>query len=669
MGSMTQVSFRRWSLILVLVAVGAAAGSSAAEPGRRAPGGRVGPEVARAESLRAVQDCAQLRAYFTAVAVETLVRYRYGWWRFQPWMDAGGGDPSASAPSDYTTTNTQEQGVDELDIVKTDGSFLYVAQDDRLNVVRSWPPTESARVASLALDASANGLFLLGDRALVIATAWGGGGGDPRWGSIARLELVDVSQREAPRVLRTVDVEGQVVGARMIDGQVYAVVSSYLPFPQAIWDLAWREDLGLPVVDWDATEEEREAAAEIARAILRPLVEAIVADLDLAEMVPLVRDRSAANPDPPAMPLLGCEELYLPAATAQYAFLSVLHLDLNQPDGGALDATSLLAEGWTVYASSRNLYVAQSSWWWWWGWGELDKTTQIHKFELGGDRSPVRYVASGEVPGWLLNQFSMGEQEGYLRVATTSFDWWWGTDAGEDTLGSAVTVLEDNRLGQLLPVGQLDGIAPGERIYATRFLGDTGFLVTFRQVDPLFTLDLANPRDPRLVGQLEVTGYSAYLHPVGEDFLLAVGMEADEEGRVIGLAVSLFDVSDLANPRLAHRYTVESSPDAWSWSEALWDHHAFTFHRGVLSIPAYIYENGQEFSGLIVLSVDPAQGIAELGRVDHSDLPGTDVWPQMRRSVFIEDYLYSLSSRGLKVNELFDPQVAVATVPFFPPAP
>ena len=161
-----------------------------------------------------------------------------------------------------------------------------------------------------------------------------------------------------------------------------------------------------------------------------------------------------------------------------------------------------------------------------------------------------------------------------------------------------------------------------------------------------------------------MTGFSSYLHPVGNDWLLAVGMEADEEGRILGLAVSVFDVRDFANPNLAHRYLIESGDDTWSWSEALNDHHAFTYHRGVLSIPAYIGGAEGRFSGLLVLAVDPEEGIHELGRVDHQDLGSGAYDPWMRRSVYIEDALYSLSSAGVKVNHLYNPEVELAKVVF-----
>jgi hypothetical protein len=188
-------------------------------------------------------------------------------------------------------------------------------------------------------------------------------------------------------------------------------------------------------------------------------------------------------------------------------------------------------------------------------------------------------------------------------------------------------------------------------------------MVTFEVIDPLFTLDLSDPTDPRVVGELEVTGYSSYLHPVDADHLLAVGMEATDEGRILGLAVSVFDVSDFANPTLAHRYLIEDQSNMWSWSEALYDHHAFTFHRGVLSIPAYVRSGQQLFAGLLVMAVDADDGIWEIGRVNHGVLPPCrSSHVVMRRSVYIEEFLFALSSRGLSVSTLANPELFLRLV-------
>lgn len=638
------------------------------KPSPRVPARRVRqvrPVASPTTALRALSSCAEVRSYLIEVAVERVLEYRYGWhWWGPPWAGAEGGREVADVPSDYTTTNTQEQGVDELDIVKTNGTHIYAVEGDRLHILGSWPPEATSELATVVAGDWGSGLFLREDRVLVVSYAWSEEADFPFVGGGTRLELLDVSDPSSPMVLREIDVEGWLVDARLIDGDLYAVVRSYIDLPFELWDFAWRNDIGLPDLPWDATDLERERVLAEARAILEPYVIEIMDRHPLEEMLPRFRDEASHQPDAEPRQLLDCGSIYRPAQTSDWSILSVLHLDLDE--SGPVTATGLIAEGWTVYASKTNLYVAQTSnsWSWWWGWAPAEMTTVIHKFALEPSApEPVQYVASGEVQGWILDQFSMSEFDGHLRVAATEFDWWWGTTPEEEP-ASAVTVLADDGRGALREVGHVGGLGPGERIFAVRFMGDKGYVVTFEQIDPLFTLDLSEPTRPQVVGELEVTGFSSYLHPIGDGWLLAVGMEADEEGRIQGLAVSVFDVRDFANPTLAQRYLIEGEADTWSWSEALNDHHAFTYRRGILSIPAYIGNAAGRFSGLLVLAVDPEDGIYELGRIDHEDLSAGEDRTWMRRSVYIEDAIYSLSSAGVKVNSLSSPEVELAKVPF-----
>jgi hypothetical protein len=639
------------------------------------------PAVGQAYLLR-FSSCPDLKDHVAEAWTESLVRGRYGSY-YGGWLEGddsdGAPDTNGEGPSDYSDTNVQEEGVDEPDLVKTDGEFIYVAQRGELTILDSWPPEETSRLSSLPLDeAEPFSMFLLGDRVLLYSYAWnpfGDAGDDHRSGYGTRMTLVDVSDRGAPVILRESVIEGWFVDARRIGNDVYTVADAWMGLPWALWDLVWDEELDLPEMDWDAETDAQDVIRDEAREILAPIVEAWVASMHADDLLPRKAEAVAGQLGDPE-PLLGCTDLYRPAELTSPSVLSVVHMDMTTgATGSELSATGLMSEGWTVYASRSSLYVAQSSWWWWWGWGDLDLRTHIHRFDLGG--ASTEYVASGAVPGWVLNQFSLSEHDDHLRVATTDLDWWWGTgvQAGMDPANN-VFVLEQQGI-EMPIVGQVRGIAPNEQIQAVRFLGDRGFVVTFEQIDPLFTLDLSDPRSPELVGELEVPGFSSYLHPLDEDHLLAIGMDGTMDGQITGLAVSLFDVSDFANPALADKWTLES--DDWSWSEALWNHHAFTFHRDVLSFPAYISDGGQGFSGLIAIAVDVDEGLSELGRVDHADLVDQSVclwgeqncgdyywYAQMRRSVVIEDNLYSLSDYGLKVNELETPEAEIARVLFWP---
>lgn len=643
------------------------------------------PEV-DASTLVRVQSCDDLRDHLADTMVEMALSQQYGWWGRNfldvaaPEADDGG---SGAGPTDYTTTNVQEEGVDEIDLVKTDGEYLYVVSDRSLQIVDSWPAAESHLAGSLELDGWASGLFLHGDTLLVAmypdrneledAAIYGG----------TRLVVVDVSDRTAPAITRTIDVEGYMADARMIGGDAFVVLNQWARWPDEVWGLAQTE--GLPQVDYDLPEEQLEAALENAREeareTLEPLAAQLAADMDLADVLPQWVDSAGSGE---AETLHACTDLYRPSTPTQHATLTVMQIDL---DDGEVGATGLLADGWTVYASLTDLYVAQSSWWSWWGTDD-DLTTNVHKFSLTSGSEPT-YEASGSVPGWVYDQFAMSAYDGHLRVATTDFDWWWGTTTDEEA-GSNLFVLEQQG-SELATVGEVRGIAPGEQIQAVRMMGERGYIVTFEQIDPLFTMDLSNPTAPAIVGELELPGFSAYLHPYGDDHLLAVGMAGTMDGQLTGLAVNVFDVSDMTAPTLAAQATLEG--DGWSWSEALWDHHAFTFHRDVLSIPAYLdhYDDTTQewdlFSGLVTFDITPTS-VIEGGRVDHRGLvddseclyerywdyePGAcdDSWwyATVRRSVYIEDNLYSISDYGVLVNDLNDTSVEHARVLFHPVVP
>ncbi|NOY28422.1 MAG: hypothetical protein GXP62_21405 [Oligoflexia bacterium] len=672
-------------------------------------------------TLARFSDCGELKTWVAGAWTEELVRSRYGYgWGYAVEDGATSGSGTAS-PTEYSETNVQESGVDEPDLVKTDGSYLYVTHGSSFSVVKSWPAEDTSVLSTLDLDGTPFALFLQGDRAAVMATVWGyggdgssggGGGGTvpdssteesgwesgyyegsgvaPDWAgdsdryytSSTRISVIDLSDRSAPQVLREIDLEGYYTDARMIDGDIYVVTNTYSSMPQSLWDLSWSDTLGLPVLadgDWD-DQAAVTAAADEARALLYPYVLTTVLGMSAEELLPEVRDQVPGEDAAPVL-LTECTDVYHPDGLSSPSSLAVTHFKLDEGDAGSdVSATGLLSDGWEIYASADSLYVTQTSWWWWWGWGDLDLKTHVHKFQLDG--ADTVYVGSGSVDGWLLNSYSMSEQDGYLRVATTDINWWWGDVSGTGTTAAEpannVFVLQEDA-GALTEVGELRGIAPNEQIYAARFMGDVGYLVTYQQTDPLFTLDLSDPTAPAVVGELEVNGYSSYLHPAGDGYLLAVGMDGDSDGSILGFQVSLFDISDPAAPTLADRLALES--DDWSSSEALWDPHAFTYFADTLSLPIYTSVDGVSFSGLWVLDVDLDGGtLSELGRVDHSEMAGLSTCPDdpyddcydtgdyawMRRSVVIEDWLYSLSSYGIKVTELRDPAAEVASVLWYP---
>lgn len=659
----------------------------------------VGPPVAdslAAAKLARFASCDELKGHVAAAWTEQLIDViyagDYGWaaGTDESMQAEDGGDGGGNgAPQDYSETNNQVQGVDEPDMVKTNGEFIYIVQDGELLVVDSWPAEEAELLATIPLEGWADSMFLHDDRLMVYSSVYdygdAYGGYEPEWEdpyavdlpegwwSATRVSIYDVSDPANPQLARTMDLQGNTVAARMIGSDTYTVQYHHIDMPQELWDLAYSE---IPVyIDYDAAEAAQDLARELARVILQPRVEAYLAGVHPSELLPGMADSLGAGQ---VDQLLDCTDLYRPTVVTSAAVMSVVHHDLAGSDDAPLSATGLLSDGWTVYANQDALYISQSNQWWW-GWLPEDRArTHLHRFELDGP--DVAYTGSGSVDGWLLNQFSLDEHDGYLRVATTDLTWWWWGGEDADEPANRITVLDTS--GDLDTVGSIDGIAPGEQIFSARFTEDVGYLVTFEQVDPFFTLDLSDPFAPRVVGELKITGFSNYLHPIGDDHVLAVGMEATEEGWIEGFQVTLFDVSDFANPVAADRIMLGS--DDWSWSESLYDHHAFTLHNGVLSLPVYTYDNsGDNFSGMWVLDVDTDAGsLSELGRVAHNDLvaqsecvwtgddaPCTDdyYWAAwMRRSVIIEDALFSISNYGIKVTEHQDPEAVLTQVLFRP---
>jgi hypothetical protein len=222
-------------------------------------------------ALQPVEDCVELRAYVTDALVDNLLSHlygSYGWWWDVPWSDAGGG---VGEPSDYSTTNNQEDGVDEMDIVKTDGSHLFVAREESVAILKSWPPAETRVVAELPIVGNRQGLFLRDDRLAVISSFWATPEQtDLTWGG-TRLELFDINDPSNPQSVRTIELEGWLLGARMIEGHMFLVLRTWVPMPEGVWDLLWRDDLGLPANDPDLSGEQLQAVLELARSILTPL--------------------------------------------------------------------------------------------------------------------------------------------------------------------------------------------------------------------------------------------------------------------------------------------------------------------------------------------------------------------------------------------------------------
>ncbi len=278
---------------------------------------------------------------------------------------------------------------------------------------------------------------------------------------------------------------------------------------------------------------------------------------------------------------------------------------------------------------------------------EIEKTI-IHKISISGKN--IEYQTNGEVPGHVLNQFSMDEYNGYFRIATTTGNW-----RAESM--NHVYVLDSN----LDIVGKVEDLAPGERIYSARFMGDKGYMVTFKQIDPLFVIDLKDPYNPKVLGYLKISGVSDYLHPYDENHVIGIGRDATEEGRIQGMKLSLFDITDVANPKEVSKYMIgERGTD----SDALRDHKAFLFSKSknLLIVPVRVSEGGKwnAWQGAYVFNLDLDNGFVLKGKITHRvNVSGEEKYQidynaQIKRSLYMDDVVYTISNKMIKMNSLGD---------------
>ena len=581
--------------------------------------------------LTAFPDCRSFAGYMSAHALPLVGRYgpRVG-------IAAGAAPPAPGKVADgqgapdpeVSGTNVQEEGVDEPDAVKTDGRTLFVATAGRISAV----DVRSARPKLLDSLPLASGttseLLLHGNRLLVLSRRIAvpvPGGPDTRTllpvPVATSLTEIDVSSPSRLRAVRTLDLEGSYLTARLVGSTVRVVVASS-PL------------VALPLVPsvGDATSGASERNREVVRSA------------NAARWLPRFTVRNARGAAVRSGRLLECGDVLKPPSFAGLGLVTILTVDLArglQP----LDSDALAADARAVYASPSSLYVATTE-----PWGPTPRGpiapggTSIHRFDISSP-SETRYRASGRVGGVLLDQWSLSERRGVLRVASTSLPI--ATGGAQTESETSVTTFVE-RSGSLVPLGRVGGLGKGERVYAVRFVDDVGYVVTFKQIDPLYTVDLSAPSRPAVRGSLDLRGYSAYLHPLGDGLLLGVGQDATEDGRTLGTLASLFDVSDPAHPKRLDAFTLGRTS-----SQVESDHHAFLWwpRTRLAMLPVQTYLD-TPFLGAVGLRVRRT-GIDEVGRITHPGIepPGSSGTP-ISRSLVVGDTLYTVSSAGVKASAL-----------------
>jgi inhibitor of cysteine peptidase len=581
---------------------------------------------------------------------------------------AGGTSGGTSGDTAYSTTNLQEEGVDESDVFKSDGTYFYIASEQTLRIVRAAPPDQMAEVGQLDLKMYTDALYLQDSTVIALGMKYpdyiplAAESGRPEimiWppyygGANLSVAQIDVTDPAQPQIIHQLDLDGSVVSSRLTNGRLIIVLTI------------------MPQLPANST------APAIQDMSLEQVMPKMQGSGGTADMVPWERWLRPVSPD-------------------GYCMTAVVTLDASNVEN-VVHSVAVLANAGTIYASTEALYFTDS---------EYDpqnnyrEKTAIHKFKFNTDGA-AEYVASGSVPGRLLNQFSLGEYNDYLRVATHVSDFGLaigvrtadedgvvstdavapvepaapGSAVGSAAPGqaspsqpfNAVYVLGESE-ADLAVVGKLENLEPGEQMYAARFLGTRGYLVTFKQIDPLLVVDLTDPQNPTLTGQLVIPGFSEYLHPLGDTHLIGVGHSTAQTvwGGVIpdALQLSLFDVHDLANPTLVQQIPIGGMG---SYTDVSQTHKAFTLvqreGRTLIALPAVLTRENSDygvidFDGVLCFCIDPAaadpqnNAIQELGRVDLV-APGLYMWPQWRRAAFIGDDLYAVTPDGVRTAPISD---------------
>ena len=552
---------------------------------------------------------------------------------------------------DYSETNVQVEGVDEPDIVKTDGTYLYTLADQTLYILKAYPSGEAAILSKISFDddISISNFFINDDYLIVFGSSYNypilyksfietdtinseETSEEDSWEvSSSVIKIYDVSVKENPELVKNIEIDGTYFDSRMIGNYVYVVSSEYSYYIYRNYNGNYT--LNVPEITID----------------------------DDTKKIP-------------------CDQIYyidtpeIVDTMTHIVSVNLENLDVNEK-------SFLIGISENMYMSENNIYLVytsynydtyspvgvRSSY-------DYEESTKIHKIQV--DSGEINYITKGEVDGRILNQFSMDEHNNFFRIATTK-GWSWDE---ENPSSNNIYILSDN----LEQVSALEGIAEGEQIYSSRFLGDKAYLVTFKKTDPFFTIDLSDPYNPQILGYLKIPGYSNYLHPYDETHIIGIGKDTIESGNpdfawYQGIKIALFDVTDFENPVEVDKIIIG---DRGTDSPALTDHKAFLFdkEKELLVIPVSLYEISQEtkdeydefpghdygeftFQGAYVLKLN-LDGFDYRGRITHvsdDEMEQNEHWyywyeasSYISRSLFIDNLLYTISEKMVKINGLED---------------
>ncbi len=603
---------------------------------------------------------------------------------------------------DFSKTNVQVEGVDEADIIKTDGKYIYAVVKNDLFIVSAYPAEEAEILAKIEFKSRLEDIYI-NDNNLVIF-----GWDDKifendvyqkfgRRGDYTFLKVFDITDRKNPQQVRDLDFEGSYRDSRLIGDYVYFVTNNYNYYyiesepviPRIIEngevltnDCEFTDKCFVPDMYYFDIPYDSYNFTTVTAINVRNNNEAIVGDvyllsgsqnmyvsksnlyitytkyiseyqLEMEVMKEIVYPLLSVKDQEKIAKIEKVENFILSKEEKMTKISRIIEhfaASLSEEEQAQLEKQ--------IEAGIKQKYEDISK--------ELEKTV-IHKIAIDGNN--IEYKNFGEVTGQVLNQFSMDESDGYFRIATTKNRTWSRYEEEQRESYNNLYVLDDN----LKVVGALEGLAEGERIYSVRFMQKRAYLVTFKQMDPLFAIDLSDPRNPKVLGELKIPGYSDYLHPYDDTTLIGLGKDTGETEwggvRTKGIKLSLFDVSDISQPKEIDTYIIG---DSGSDSIALYDHKAFLFSRdkNLLAIPASVRESLGEFGrdkltfvGAVIFNINK-NGFELKGKIDHSDggQPSEqDYWQgynyydnTVKRCLYINDILYTFSNEYLKMNKLGD---------------
>jgi len=598
-------------------------------------------------------------------------------------MEEAASKSAGAGTLDYSETNIQVKGVDEADIVKTDGNYIYVLSGNKLSIIDAYPAEDAEIVSKIEFDDYPQELFINGDKLIVFGQS---SYDEPRplieeeakiavpyyrYEPKMFLMVYDVKDRKDPELVRNLTLDGNYYDSRMIGDYVYVISNKYADRHDPVIPRIYTEDGERPACNcgdigyFDVmdssyvfttilsinTQNDEDVKSDVYLMGYSQNLYVSQKNIYITSQKSMsymkIQEKMLEEVIKPLMPIETANEINRIMDSDKEFYEKWQEIEELMQDyfnGLKPEEKDRLTEEGEKKMEEFNKKISK----------ELEKTV-IHKISI--DESKISYEAKGEVPGYVLNQFSMDENDGYFRIATTTGNW------RAENYNHLYVLDEDLKL-----VGKLEDLAEGERIKSARFIGDRCYLVTFVQTDPLFVIDLKDPENPEILGELKVSGYSSYLHPYDEDHLIGIGKETVEEKwgvREIGVKLALFDVSDVSDPKQEAYYLISGD---WVYTPVMDDHKAFLFdkEKNLLVIPAQVSKNVLGFyttwQEAYVFDLTLEDGFELKGTVDHEEKKEeqTEEYSYIyqsyenyvKRSLYIDDVLYTISDNLIKMNEL-----------------